>query len=129
MFLHQDPASEVSTILLLQIFASVQRIKQSLQRGKDCLSSVKLKAIRDSSRGASCLDRPGLYVKDDSGKSAKVSDLLLYPPASADETEYQILKFYDFTRNLEFSVLKVQDCLFFLFLFSFVNNLGNSPWG
>ena len=97
-------AIEASAITLFQIFASVQRIKQSLTRGEDCLSCVKLKVIPRPSDGDQCLERPGLYTPDDSGN---LSSLLLHPPASADETEFQILKFHDFTSNLEFSVLKV----------------------
>jgi hypothetical protein len=38
------------------------------------------------------------------------SQLRLYPPASASEMEFHILKFYCFTSALVYNVLKVLSC-------------------
>ena len=71
-----------------------------------CIKLKALPAQRPSAQGHD-LDIPTLYTPVVSGGTMEVTDVL-YPPASADETQYHILKFYDFTSNLEFSMLQVR---------------------
>ena len=88
---------------------------QSHKRGKSCLSSsmcIKLKASQRQgpSNGGQDLDVPQFpnsYTRADNDDTVEGTDVL-YPPASADETQYNILKFYDFTSNVEFSILEVR---------------------
>lgn len=79
---------------------------------------IKLKALQRQgpSDGGQDLDVPQFpnsYTRADNDDTVEGTDVL-YPPASADETQYNILKFYDFTSNLEFSILEVRGWIFSL---------------
>ncbi|XP_070208314.1 TPR and ankyrin repeat-containing protein 1-like [Littorina saxatilis] len=90
-----------------EIFQSVKRIKDSHKRGEGCKSWVKLKALPDPLGAHKDLMKPRTYTKVDG--DTERGDTTVYPPASADETEYQILKFFTVTSNMELAWLQKSD--------------------
>ena len=102
---------------------SIDHITKSHNRGMDCLMKTKLKGIPrdsdkdDASSGLCVPDRymeieesnqaPQPLVKKEVRKTAN-SDLaqIFYPPASSNDQEYHILKFYSFNSALVKSVLE-----------------------
>ena len=104
---------------------SIEHIVKSHDRGMDCLIKKQLKGVTDESRNdntssSECL--PNKYVeiadliqttepavKKDVPKKLPVSEDLsqiFFPPASANEQEYHILKFYSFNTPLVRTVLE-----------------------
>ncbi|XP_053388237.1 LOW QUALITY PROTEIN: TPR and ankyrin repeat-containing protein 1-like [Mercenaria mercenaria] len=87
-----------------KIKRSVERIKLSHQRGESCVIRRKLKGLKkenDQRIRAPDITYPMLFTendsKDDPGRQKQVQH---FPPASADETEYHILKFYPWNTTL-----------------------------
>ena len=104
---------------------SIEHIVKSHDRGTDCLIKKKLKGITGESRNdntSSSEYLPNKYVeivdlihatepavKKDAPKKPPVSEELskvFFPPASANEQEYHILKFYSFNTPLVRTVLE-----------------------
>ena len=105
---------------------SIEHIVKSHDRGMDCIIKKKLKGIdvvarSDSTLSSECL--PNKYAeiadleqtannppatKDVSKKPTVTNDLsqIFFPPASANEQEYLILKFYSFSTALVKTVLE-----------------------
>lgn len=104
---------------------SVEHIVKSHDRGVNCIIKKKLKGItgeaqNDSTSSSECL--PNRYAeradldqannplatKDDTTKKTASSDLsqIFFPPASSNEQEYHILKFYSFSTALVKTVLE-----------------------
>ena len=105
---------------------SIEHIVKSHDRGMDCIIKKKLKGITveaqiDTTSSRECLpnkyaeladlekpaDNP-LVKKDVPKKPAVSNDLsqIFFPPASANEQEYHILKFYSFSTALVKTVLE-----------------------
>ena len=105
---------------------SIEHIVKSHDRGMDCIIKTKLKGITEEARHddtSSCECLPNRYeeladlekqaddplVKKDVPKKPTVSNDLsqiFCPPASANEQEYHILKFYSFSTAMEKTVLE-----------------------
>ena len=95
-----------------KIFKSVQRIIKSHCRGEECIIQKKLKGVKQSQFQAGIGKRfPMVFAESDVDFDAKSlqeyqeSLKRYYPPASSNETEYHILKFYNFDSNLVSHVL------------------------
>ncbi|XP_078333030.1 TPR and ankyrin repeat-containing protein 1-like isoform X2 [Crassostrea virginica] len=93
-----------------KIFKSVQRIIKSHCRGKECIIQRKLKGVKQSQFQDSIGKRfPMAFAESDVDFDAKslqeYQEKRYYPPASSNETEYHILKFYNFDSNLVSCVL------------------------
>ena len=108
-----------------KIARSVEHIVKSRDRGMDCLVKKRLKGIsvesrNDSTPSSECI--PNKYVEiedlnhstqplsknDVKDKTSKSEDFShsFFPPASSNEQEYHILKFYTFNTPLARSVLE-----------------------
>ncbi|XP_068702489.1 TPR and ankyrin repeat-containing protein 1-like [Montipora foliosa] len=102
---------------------SIERIIKSIDRGMDCLIKTKLKGIpMDNAASSSNLCLPSKYTEVEEGNQAPKrerkkkeaqkttigQDLskIFYPPASANDQDYHILKFYSFNTPLVKSVLE-----------------------
>ena len=93
-----------------KIFKSVQRIIKSHCRGEECIIQRKLKGVKQSQFQDSIGKRfPMAFAESDVDFDAKslqeYQEKRYYPPASSNETEYHILKFYNFDSNLVSCVL------------------------
>ncbi|XP_053381233.1 TPR and ankyrin repeat-containing protein 1-like [Mercenaria mercenaria] len=93
-----------------KIKRSVDRIKLSHQRGESCIIRRKLKGLKkenDQRIRATDIAYPLLFTengpKDDPGHQEEVQH---FPPASANETEYHILKFYPWDTTLVKHILQ-----------------------
>ena len=104
---------------------SIEHIVKSHDRGMDCIIKKKLKGItveiqNDSTSSSECLPNKyaeiadleqanNLHVpKDGTTKTTASNDLsqIFFPPASSNDQEYHILKFYSFSTALEKTVLE-----------------------
>ncbi|XP_068717953.1 TPR and ankyrin repeat-containing protein 1-like [Montipora capricornis] len=102
---------------------SIERIIKSINRGMDCLTKTKLKGSpMDNAASSSNLCLPNKYTEVEEGNQASKlerkkkeaqktiigQDLstIFYPPASANDQDYHILKFYSFNTPLVKSVLE-----------------------
>ncbi|KAL4228783.1 TPR and ankyrin repeat-containing protein 1 [Mactra antiquata] len=96
-----------------KIDRSVQRIKKSHQRGECCIIQKSLRGMKvDSDQLTTSKTKryPMLFAEDD----VSVDELeqhhqeiqRFFPPASSNETEYHILKFYSFSSTLVSHVLQ-----------------------
>ncbi|XP_071113489.1 TPR and ankyrin repeat-containing protein 1-like isoform X1 [Haliotis cracherodii] len=87
------------------LYRSIQNVIKSHSRGETCILKKKLKGVKDAQFEGGITKRyPMLFAEqdDDLGLEAvrDKQQMLLYPPASANETEYHILKFYSFSSAL-----------------------------
>ena len=96
-----------------KIFKSVQRIIKSHFRGEECIIQKKLKGVKqDQFKGVNVKRFPMVFAESDLNvdvnalKEYQESLQRYYPPASSNETEYHILKFYNFDSNLVSHVLQ-----------------------
>ena len=92
---------------------SVERIKKSHLRGEHCIIQKKLRGIKSDAPQiplGAAKRYPALYAECDvpeetlQGKQQEMQQF--FPPASANETEYHILKFYSFSSALVSHVLQ-----------------------
>uniref|UniRef100_K1PIT9 Lupus brain antigen 1-like protein n=1 Tax=Magallana gigas TaxID=29159 RepID=K1PIT9_MAGGI len=96
-----------------KIFKYVQRIIKSHSRGEECIIQKKLKGVKQDQFKAGNVKRfPMVFAESDFDvdvnalKEYQESLQRYYPPASSNETEYHILKFYNFDSNLVSHVLQ-----------------------
>ncbi|XP_067665651.1 TPR and ankyrin repeat-containing protein 1-like [Haliotis asinina] len=87
------------------LYRSIQNVIKSHSRGETCILKKKLKGVKDSQfEGGTTKRYPMLFAEQDDDLSLEAvrdkQQMLLYPPASANETEYHILKFYSFSSAL-----------------------------
>ncbi|KAK7091654.1 hypothetical protein V1264_009311 [Littorina saxatilis] len=93
---------------------AIKRIIQSHERGEHCLIRRELKGVKSQQFQGSLNKRyPMLFSEADMSKEVlsalqreEEGKLKLYPPASASEMEFHILKFYCFSSALVYNVLK-----------------------
>ena len=100
---------------------SIEHIVKSHDRGMDCLIKKKLKGITFEFRNDSlCLPNKYAEISDlsDASKAQAMKDVpkktpisedlsqIFYPPASANDQEFHILKFYSFSTPLVRTVLE-----------------------
>ncbi|XP_053388238.1 TPR and ankyrin repeat-containing protein 1-like [Mercenaria mercenaria] len=91
------------------VLRSVENIKHSHRRGKTCAISSKLKGIKENEqhmreRGVTY---PLLFTEIDPEDNAdRQVQVQHFPPASASETEYNILKFYPWDTTLVKHILQ-----------------------
>ena len=83
---------------------TIEKITKSHSRGETCILQKKLKGIKDAQFEGSSEKRLPIYFaeidQDIDLEAIQEQQRQLYPPASAKETEYHILKFYSFTSTL-----------------------------
>ncbi|XP_052214816.1 TPR and ankyrin repeat-containing protein 1-like isoform X2 [Dreissena polymorpha] len=95
-----------------KIYRSVQRINDSHERGKQCIIQKNLRGMRvDQTLQPGVGKRfPMLFAEDDAAKEELLQQnqeiQKYFPPASSNETEYHILKFYSFSSALVSHVLQ-----------------------
>jgi hypothetical protein len=90
-----------------KIYSSVQKIIKSHTRGESCIIQKKLKGIKHVKISDKIKRRfPRVYAEMDLDKTSLEEMKQFYPPASANETEYHILKFYSFSSNLVSHILQ-----------------------
>ncbi|XP_062597185.1 TPR and ankyrin repeat-containing protein 1-like [Saccostrea cucullata] len=96
-----------------KIYRSVQRIIKSHSRGEECIIQKNLKGVKQAQFQAGVGKRfPMIFAESDVEMDKKAlqeyqeSLQKYYPPASSNETEYHILKFYNFDSNLVSHVLQ-----------------------
>ncbi|XP_041361943.1 TPR and ankyrin repeat-containing protein 1-like [Gigantopelta aegis] len=92
---------------------AVTKIIKSHNRGQNCILHRNLKGIKDKQFSGTEVQKrvPMLFAEenDDVDLVAVREDqqsLRLYPPASPEETEYHILKFYSFSSTLVLNILQ-----------------------
>ncbi|XP_075403192.1 TPR and ankyrin repeat-containing protein 1 [Tenrec ecaudatus] len=88
---------------------SIRAICSAYNRGMSCVLRKKLKGI-SKSQGFSNMKVqkriPRCYVEDTEGEKGRdCVDIEYFPPASAVETEYNIMKFHSFSTNMAFNIL------------------------
>ncbi|XP_060067394.1 TPR and ankyrin repeat-containing protein 1-like [Ylistrum balloti] len=95
------------------IYRCVERIIKSHNRGEECIIQKKLKGVKQTQFQERAGKRyPMIYAEADLGlKEHELQDYQqelqkFYPPASSNDTEYHILKFYSFSSNLVNHVLQ-----------------------
>ncbi|XP_052783611.1 TPR and ankyrin repeat-containing protein 1-like [Mya arenaria] len=96
-----------------KIYRSVQRIKKSHQRGEDCIIQKNLRGMKTDAQtlplGAG-KRYPILYAEEEVSEEAMQKQhqemQRFFPPASSNDTEYHILKFYSFSSILVSHVLQ-----------------------
>ncbi|XP_047730424.1 TPR and ankyrin repeat-containing protein 1 isoform X2 [Prionailurus viverrinus] len=88
---------------------SIRAICSAYNRGQSCVLRKKLKGIHQGqvSANVKVLKRiPRCYVEDtEAEKSRGHADPEYFPPASAAETEYNIMKFHSFSTSMAFNIL------------------------
>nr|KAG5695001.1 hypothetical protein BaRGS_024184 [Batillaria attramentaria] len=97
-----------------KLLDSISRIIQSHSRGEHCLIQRQLKGVKSSQfQGGVTKRYPMLFSELDVGGDTRAAmeerekdRMKLYPPASASEMEFHILKFYCFSSALVYNVLK-----------------------
>ncbi|XP_045164107.2 TPR and ankyrin repeat-containing protein 1-like [Mercenaria mercenaria] len=96
-----------------KIHRSVQRIKKSHQRGETCIIQKKLRGMKgDNPQLAQGMGKryPMLYaeedIPDEELEQHHQEMQRFFPPASSNDTEYHILKFYSFSSTLVSHVLQ-----------------------
>nr|XP_034304939.1 uncharacterized protein LOC105330431 [Crassostrea gigas]XP_034304942.1 uncharacterized protein LOC105330431 [Crassostrea gigas]XP_034304948.1 uncharacterized protein LOC105330431 [Crassostrea gigas]XP_034304950.1 uncharacterized protein LOC105330431 [Crassostrea gigas] len=92
-----------------KIYKSVQRIIKSHSRGEKCIIQRKLKGVKQKQfKGGRSERIPMLFAESDLDADVNSLEFLqsYYPPASSNETEYHILKFYNFDSNLVNDILQ-----------------------
>lgn len=96
-----------------KLYRSVQNIVKSHNRGETCIIQRKLKGIKQTQFDSGIKKRyPILFAETDIKATEEQLELCqkdwqnLYPPASSNETEYHILKFYSFSSHLVNHVLQ-----------------------
>ncbi|XP_021340034.1 uncharacterized protein LOC110441249 isoform X2 [Mizuhopecten yessoensis] len=95
------------------IHRCVERIIKSHNRGEECIIQKKLKGVKQTQFQEGAGKRyPMIYAEADVGfKDQELQEYQqelqrFYPPASSNDTEYHILKFYSFSSNLVYHVLQ-----------------------
>ncbi|CAC5365910.1 unnamed protein product [Mytilus coruscus] len=89
-----------------KIYSSVQRIAKSHNRGESCIIQKKIKGIKHEKYSNELKKVPRIYAETDIESSILEEIKPFFPPASANETEYHILKFYFFSSNLVSHILQ-----------------------
>ncbi|XP_047387864.1 TPR and ankyrin repeat-containing protein 1 isoform X2 [Sciurus carolinensis] len=88
---------------------SIMAICSAYNRGLSCVLRKKLKGINKGLVSANMKVQkriPRCYVEDtEAEKSREQVDPEYFPPASAVETEYNIMKFHSFSTNMAFNIL------------------------
>uniref|UniRef100_A0A8C5ZHL8 Tetratricopeptide repeat and ankyrin repeat containing 1 n=1 Tax=Marmota marmota marmota TaxID=9994 RepID=A0A8C5ZHL8_MARMA len=88
---------------------SIMAICSAYNRGLSCVLRKKLKGINKGLVSANMKIQkriPRCYVEDtEAEKSREQVDPEYFPPASAVETEYNIMKFHSFSTNMAFNIL------------------------
>ncbi|XP_023368914.1 TPR and ankyrin repeat-containing protein 1 [Otolemur garnettii] len=88
---------------------SIKAICSAYNRGLSCVLRKKLKGINKGQVSANMKIQkriPRCYVEDtEAEKSMEHVDPEYFPPASAVETEYNIMKFHSFSTNMAFNIL------------------------
>ncbi|XP_073930258.1 TPR and ankyrin repeat-containing protein 1 isoform X3 [Castor canadensis] len=88
---------------------SIMAICSAYNRGLSCVLRKKLKGINKSQVSANMKIQkriPHCYVEDtEAEKNRECVDPEYFPPASAVETEYNIMKFHSFSTNMAFNIL------------------------
>ena len=97
-----------------QLRPAIKRIIQSHERGEHCLVRKELKGVKSQQFEGGLNKRyPMLYSEVEMSEDVRLAlqkeeaKMRLYPPASANEMEFHILKFYCFSSALVYNVLKV----------------------
>ena len=99
----------------------IDNIVHSHLRGKDCLIQKQLKGIKQEPVQVNHEKLPNKYVNDESfvkevmqriakvrtSKNIESEKYLFFPPASPDQQEYHILKFYAFTSAMASRILSL----------------------
>ena len=97
------------------IHKSIDKICKSHKRGRECIIQKKLHGInKDASQPGNYvkLRLPKIYTEAEDAQPVLKQDPPLqdyFPPASSNETEYHIMKFYSFDSALVQNVLQNQD--------------------
>ena len=113
--------TQKTSILISPLFLSeqlrpaIQRIIQSHERGEHCLVRKELKGVKSQQFEGGLNKRyPMLYSEVEMSEDVRTAlqkeeeaKMRLYPPASANEMEFHILKFYCFSSALVYNILKV----------------------
>ncbi|XP_052214395.1 TPR and ankyrin repeat-containing protein 1-like isoform X2 [Dreissena polymorpha] len=95
-----------------KIYRSVQRINKSHLRGEQCIIQKNLRGMRVDQTTQTGVGKryPMLYAEDDVTKEELFEQnkeiQKYFPPASSNDTEYHILKFYSFSSALVSHVLQ-----------------------
>ncbi|XP_005348261.1 TPR and ankyrin repeat-containing protein 1 [Microtus ochrogaster] len=88
---------------------SIMAICSAYTRGLSCVLRKKLKGINKGQVSANMKIQkriPRCYVEDtEAEKSVEQADPEYFPPASAVETEYNIMKFHSFSTNMALNIL------------------------
>ncbi|XP_019502697.1 PREDICTED: TPR and ankyrin repeat-containing protein 1 [Hipposideros armiger] len=88
---------------------SIKAICNAYSRGLSCVLRKKLKGINKSQVSTNVKTRkriPRCYVEDtEADKSQEYVEPEYFPPASAVETEYNIMKFHSFSTHMAFNIL------------------------
>ncbi|XP_042522362.1 TPR and ankyrin repeat-containing protein 1 [Dipodomys spectabilis] len=88
---------------------SIMAICSAYNRGLSCVLRKKLKGINKGQVSANMKIQkriPRCYVEDtEAEKKRQYVDPEYFPPASAVETEYNIMKFHNFSTNMAFNIL------------------------
>ncbi len=94
-----------------QLYHRVQNIVRSHNRGKQCIIQKKLKGMKSKTFSQYTKRRsPMLYSEVDDEQILKPhQSCQYYPPTSAKDTEYHIMKFISFSASLVNSILLHQD--------------------
>ncbi|XP_070564881.1 TPR and ankyrin repeat-containing protein 1-like isoform X1 [Ptychodera flava] len=107
---------------------SIDNIVKSHQRGQECIIRKNLKGInrKEFSKGRTAMERVPMFFREINHNKQKVTEepkskllkkkmtpedaaKLFFPPASSNETEYHIMKFYSFSSTLVNSILLNED--------------------
>ena len=95
--------------------AAIERIVKSNQRGRECSIQKQLTGIQEQNVGSSGgkyiskrLPRLWMEIGPDRQGMQQVQGQKLYPPGSANEKEYHIMKFYAFNSSLIGTILHNQ---------------------
>lgn len=87
-----------------QLHTRIQNIIRSHSRGEQCIIQKKLKGLERKQFSKYIKRRvPVLYSEIEDEQIARPQQY--YPPASANDTEYHIMKFYSFSASLVNSIL------------------------
>ncbi|XP_076985962.1 TPR and ankyrin repeat-containing protein 1 isoform X2 [Tamandua tetradactyla] len=88
---------------------SIRAICSAYNRGLSCILRKKLKGINKGQVSANMKIQkriPRCYVEDtEAEKGSEHIDPEYFPPASAVETEYNLMKFHSFSTNMAFNIL------------------------
>ncbi|XP_063160160.1 TPR and ankyrin repeat-containing protein 1 [Candoia aspera] len=87
---------------------AINTVCTAYNRGLACILKKTLKGINTGPMSSNLKTQkriPRIYVEDTKAEKLKDSVLEYFPPASAIETEYSIMKFHSFSTNMAFNII------------------------